>query len=434
MTDVRVAPASAIRGEVELPGDKSISHRAVLIASLGTRTVRITNIVRSEDVNSTIAAVSRLGVDVIADEDDPTSITVTGRGMRGLVAPTGDIDCGNAGTLARLLPGILVGQEGTFRLVGDESLSRRPMMRIAEPLAAMGAQLQLSTAGTLPFEVRAGTPLHGGDFEIHVASAQLQSAILLAALYADAPTTLAEPAIVRDHTERMLRRAGVAVRRSGLTVTVEPAGSVELPDTDIPADTSAAAPLIVAATVLHDSLLRLPGVLINPGRTGLLDHMERMGARVGVAARREHDGELVADLEVTHADLRRSFLPVEDVARTIDELPLLGLLAQFTRGESVIRGAEELRVKESDRISTLVKALRGIGIAAEERRDGFVVRGSGTRPDGGIIHAEGDHRIAMLGGIAGLVSRSGVTVHGAECVDVSFPGFFGILEQLASRS
>jgi 3-phosphoshikimate 1-carboxyvinyltransferase len=231
----------------------------------------------------------------------------------------------------------------------------------------------------------------------------------------------------------MLRRAGVEVRRSGRTVTLTPPDAVELPDTEVPADTSAAAPFLVGATLLRDSLLRLPGVLLNPGRTGLLDQMERMGARIGVAARREHQGEPVADLEVTHADLTRAFLPEEDVARSIDELPLLGLLFQFCRGESVVKGAGELRVKESDRITSVVNALRAIGIAAEERRDGFVVRGSGSRPDGGVIDAEGDHRIAMLGGIAGLVSRSGVTVRGAECVDVSFPGFFEVLEALAHR-
>jgi 3-phosphoshikimate 1-carboxyvinyltransferase len=437
MSTVHVPPATAVRGEVHLPGDKSVSHRALLLALASTRPVRLTNLATGADVAATIAVIEQLGARIERDADDPTALTVTGVGVRNIM-PTADdapIDCGNAGTLARLLAGLLAGQPSgrTFRIVGDESLSRRPMARIVDPLNELGAKLQATAAGTLPLQITSGGPLHGGSYELPVASAQVQSALLLAGLGASGATTVVEPAVVRDHTERMLRRAGVTVHRTGRSVTVEPTETLELPDTRIPADPSSAAPLIAAATLLRGSLLRLPGVIDTPGRRGFVDTLDQMGARVSVTDRHEQDGEPVADYEVQHATVGRTFVEVADVARMIDELPVLALIAHFRRGEFVVRGAGELRTKESNRIEDLGQALKRVGISFQALKDGFIVRGTSVRPDGGTMDAAGDHRLAMLGGVIGLVSRHGVTIENAECVDVSVPGFFEVLDAIAIR-
>lgn len=435
MTDVFVAPAQSLQGEVRLPGDKSISHRAALLAALGTRPVHVENLAVAGDVDSTVAAVEALGAQVIRHEHDPSHVCITGRGMRGLQVDGVTIDAGNAGTLARLLPGILVGQAGTATIVGDASLGGRPMGRIADPLGAMGAKIELAAGGTLPMIVTGGGELAGIEYDLPVASAQVQSALLLAGLFADGPTTVREPARLRDHTERMLRLAGVRVARTADgAVTVHPAESVELPDLVVPADPSAAAPLIVAASVLDGSLLRLPELLLNPGRSGLLAVLARMGSRHSIERRHDVGGEPVGDVEIVASPLQRASITVAEMPTMIDEVPVLALLAQFLRGETLLKGLSELRVKETDRIHAVVLALRGIGVAIDEHSgDGLSIRGSGTRPDGGTIDAGGDHRIAMLGGIAGLVSRKGVTIIGAECVDISFPGFFDVLEALATR-
>jgi len=435
MTDITIKPAQSVQGYVELPGDKSVSHRAVMLAALGSHPIRLTNLALSDDVRSTINAMKTLGAQIAHDERDPTIVTITGNGMRGLAIADGDvIDCGNAGTLARLLPGLLVGQKGSFTLTGDESLSLRPMRRVSGPLTAMGATIKTSPTGTLPMTVTGTDDVRGIDLELEIPSAQVQTAVLFAGLFADDLTAVTESAQMRDHTERMLRRAGVQITRNGNTVTVHPATTIELPDTTVPADPSSAAPFVVAASLLRGSRLRLPGVMINPGRSGLFDVMERMHAAVGMLDRRTVDGEPIADLDlIASRQLVRTPLRREEVPSMIDELPLFALLAHFCKGPSVVKGAGELRVKESDRITTLVTSLRRIGVSIDELADGFVVKGSGVRLEGGELNAEGDHRIAMLGGVAGLVSRKGVTITGAECVDVSFPGFFQILNTIAER-
>ncbi len=437
MTDRTVAPASSLQGELQLPGDKSMSHRALLLALISDEPVVISNLATSEDVASTLRAIQVLGATVDLLDDAGTKVRVHGVGLRGIRGGTDAepcvVDCGNAGTLARLLPGILVGQEGVFELVGDASLSRRPMGRVVEPLEAMGATIHASATGTLPVRVTGGAELATGHFELAIASAQVQSCLLLAGLFCSDALAVEVPRRVRDHTEIMLQRAGVSVRRAGLVSTIMPATSLQLPDTVLPADPSSAAPMILAATLLHDSLLRLPGVLANPARTGFVEQLERMGARIGILQRSREAGEQVIDYEVQSDVINRAPFAHSDVPRMIDELPLLALAAQFCKGETRIRGAAELRVKESDRITGTVLALRAIGINTEELEDGIIVRGSGQRPEGGAIHTEGDHRLAMLGGIAGLVSRRGVTVHDAACVDVSFPGFFDVLDALAVR-
>jgi 3-phosphoshikimate 1-carboxyvinyltransferase len=434
---IHVAPATSVRGEVHLPGDKSVAHRALLLALASTRRVELRNLPTGEDVAATIAAIEQLGATLERDADDPSSLAVTGIGLQGIMPPAdgAPIDCRNAGTLARLLSGLLAGQPSgrVFELIGDESLSRRPMARVAEPLSALGARLETSAGGTLPMRITSGGPLHGGTVTMQVASAQVQSALLLAGLGAEAPITVVEPAVLRDHTERMLRRAGVELTRSERSVTVQPTTSLELPDTTLPADPSAAAPLIAAATLLRGSLLRLPGVIDSPGRSGFMDVLESMGGRIAVSGRREQDGEPVADLEIQHATVGRIYLETEDVARMIDELPILALVGHFRRGEFVVRGAAELRAKESDRIEDLAQALKRVGVSCQPLKDGFIIRGSTVRPDGGTMDAAGDHRLAMLGGIIGLVSRHGVTIENADCVDVSFPGFFDVLDAIAVR-
>jgi 3-phosphoshikimate 1-carboxyvinyltransferase len=365
---------------------------------------------------------------------DGDSVRVGGVGLRGLRSPGAPIDCGNAGTLMRLLPGLLVGQEGRFELVGDESLSRRPLGRIAEPLGLMGARVE-TDQGHAPLAVEGGAPLRAVRYELPVASAQVKSCVLLAGLYAEGGrTSVVEPHRSRDHTERMLEAAGVRVRRKAGEPAVWPVEGLHPLALSIPGDFSSAAPFVVAATLLPGSTIRVHGVGVNPTRTGLLDVLERMGARIAYFNRRVEGGEPVADLEVAHADLVATAIGADEVPRLVDELPLFALVAGMARGESVVRGAEELRVKESDRIETVKNVLRPLGIRIETAHDGFRVRGVPSRPKGGgAVDVTGDHRIAMLAAVAGLVSREGVRIEDAEAVAISFPDFFPMLDSLAAR-
>ncbi|MGH3005405.1 MAG: 3-phosphoshikimate 1-carboxyvinyltransferase [Gaiellaceae bacterium] len=428
---MRIEPASALRGDLAVPGDKSISHRALLLAAVAEGTSEIDGFGPSKDTLSTAAAIRALGAGVDADGD---RVRVTGVGLRGLLAPAEALDCGNAGTLMRLLPGLLVGQEGRFELVGDESLVRRPLERIAEPLRAMGASVQTED-GHAPLVVEAGGRLRAIRYELPVASAQVKSCVLLAGLYPeDGPTTVVERHPTRDHTERLLEAAGARVGRKPRQAAVWPAERLRPLRIDIPGDFSSAAPFLLAATLLAESELRLHGVGINPTRAGFLALLERMGARIASFNRRSAGGEPVADLEVEPAELVAAEVRPEEVPAVVDELPLFALAAGMARGESVVRGAQELRLKESDRLETVKDALRPLGIRIETTHDGFRVRGVPTRPKGGgVVEAAGDHRIAMLGAIAGLVSREGVELRGAESVAVSFPDFFAMLDGVSLR-
>jgi 3-phosphoshikimate 1-carboxyvinyltransferase len=357
-------------------------------------------------------------------------VRVRGAGLRGLRPPAGPIDCANAGTLLRLLPGILAGQAGRFVLVGDESLSRRPLERIAVPLQEMGARIE-TTAGHAPLVVEGG-PLEAIRYELPVASAQVKSCVLLAGLYAkDGPTVVVEPVPSRDHTERMLAAAGARLSRKPGEVGVWPAERLRPPRLEVPGDVSSAAPFLVAATLLPGSEVRLHGIGVNPTRTGLLAVLERMGARISVYNRRTAGGEPVADLEVQAAELTATAIGPDEVPLLVDELPLFALAAAMAHGESVVTGARELRVKESDRIESVTSALRRLGVRISAREDGFRVTGVPTRPKGGsTVESRGDHRIAMLGAVAGLVSREPVEIEGGESVAVSFPGFYETLETL----
>ncbi|HLF69004.1 MAG TPA: 3-phosphoshikimate 1-carboxyvinyltransferase [Gaiellaceae bacterium] len=423
---MRVDPVPALVGHVAVPGDKSISHRAVLVASISEGEARITGFGRSADTEATIAAVRALGAQV--DEHDVDTLTVHGVGLRGLRAPSAPIDCGNSGTLMRLLSGILAGQTGRYELTGDASLSSRPMERVAEPLRRMGARVE-TTEGHAPLVVE-GASLSSISYELPVPSAQVKSAVLLAGLFAEGETTVVEPLPTRDHTERMLERAGARIRRRPRSVSVEPAERLALGDVEIPGDFSSAAPLLVAAATIPGSAVTVHGVGLSLRRIGLLDVLERMGARIAIYNRRSIGGEPAGDVEVRASELVGATVGAEEVPALVDELPLVALLACHARGETVVRGAGELRVKESDRIESVVEGLRRLGAHARATRDGFRVRGVPARLRGGVFEAHGDHRLAMLGAIAGLSSREGVEIVGAEAVDTSFPGFFELLAQL----
>jgi len=420
-----IEPAAALEGHFAVPGDKSISHRALLVGAIADGETRIRGFGRSADTESTLAAVRALGVEV----HDAETVTVHGASLRGL--QSAEVDCGNAGTLARLVTGLLAFQEGEFTLTGDGSLSSRPMERIAGPLRTMGAQIATQD-GHLPLTVT-GAKLNAIDYELPVASAQVKSAVLLAALGAEGRTTVIEPTPTRDHTELMLREAGVRVTTRPNSVSVDPPKSLRLDAVDVPGDFSSAAPFVVAATIVPESRITIHDVGLNPRRTGLLDVLDRMGARVGILTRRRFGQEPGGDLEVRAAELTATEIDAREVPVLIDELPLFALLAAHARGTSRVRGAEELRLKESDRIDALVDALRALGLRAKAHEDGFEVTGVPTRPKGGRIDARGDHRIAMLGAVAGVASREGVEIEGFESVGVSFPGFHDLLEHVTRR-
>ena len=421
---MRVEPSAGLEGHFAVPGDKSISHRSLLLGAISDGDTVVRGFGRSGDTASTLAAVRALGVQV---DDDGETLTVHGVGLRGLQSAT--IDCGNAGTLARLITGLLAFQDGTFTLTGDESLSSRPMERVAGPLRRMGAQIE-TTDGHLPLTIT-GKTLAAIDYELPVASAQVKSAILLAGLGAQGRTTVIEPQPTRDHTELMLRDAGVRVTARPSSVSIDPPERLRLGSVDVPGDFSSAAPFIVAATLIPESRITIHDVNLNPRRTGLLDVLDRMGARVGIIARRRVGAEPVGDLEIRYASLTATEIKADEVPLLVDELPLFALLAAHARGESRVSGAGELRHKETDRISAVVDNLRALGVRARATDDGFAVTGVPARPRGGKVDARGDHRIAMLGAVAGLASREGVEVQGAESVAVSFPGFFDLVATLS---
>jgi len=425
---LKVEPAVAIVGHVAVPGDKSISHRSVLVGALAEGETRVRGFGRSGDTWATVEAVRALGVEVEDVADD--ELVVHGVGLCGLRA--GEVDCANAGTLMRLLTGICAGQEGEFVLTGDESLSQRPMERIAEPLRRMGAAVA-TTDGHAPVRVAGSSSLRGIDYRLPVASAQVKSAVLLAGLNANGPTTVVEPAPTRDHTELMLEAAGARVRRRATSVTLEPAGALRLGEVVVPGDFSSAAPLLVAAALVPGSDLTVHDLGLNPRRAALLDVLERMGARVSVFNRRRAGLEPIGDVQVQPGELVATRIEAAEVPALVDELPLVALLGSHARGETVVGGAAELRVKESDRIEAVTDGLRAAGARIHSRDDGWTVTGVPARLRGGRVDSRGDHRIAMLGAVAGLASREGVEIGGADTVAISFPGFYDLLESVTRR-
>jgi 3-phosphoshikimate 1-carboxyvinyltransferase len=426
--NARFEPAGPLRGAVRVPPDKSLSHRAALLAAMGERPVRITGYLDAADTNATLAAVEALGARV---ERRPGELVVRGAGLWG--ATPAAIDVGNAGTLMRLLPGWLAGQEGRrWTFDGDASIRRRPVDRIAEPLERMGARIEPTDGRFPPFAV-AGAALHGIEYALPVASAQVKSCVLLAGLLAAGETTVVEPQPSRDHTERMLAAAGARIERAGARVTVGPQDALDLGDLHVPGDPSSAAFHAAAAALVPGSRIVLGGMGANRTRTGFFRILRRMGGAVAGALEEPGTGvphaEPVCDLEVAAAPLAGTTVEPDEVPLAIDELPLVALLGCFADGATVVRGAGELRVKESDRIATVVDGLRGLGARIEATADGFAVEGAGGLR-GGVLHAHGDHRLAMLGAVAGLASREGVEVVGMEAAGVSYPGFEADLASL----
>ena len=416
---------------VRVPGDKSISHRALICAALAGGRSRIRNILPSADVHSTAGVLRALGVAIPPLGDD---VRVDGRGLGGLHEPASDLDCGNSGTTARLLTGVLSGHAFSSRLVGDESLSRRPMARVAKPLAAMGATFDFEDGEHLPMTVSGGE-LRPLDWESPTASAQVKSAILLAGLVAHVPVSVTEPVRSRDHTERMLSALGVELRSCGGKASLTPATEISSFQVDVPADPSSAAflaALAAAGGIGVRNTLRLTDVALNPTRLGFFRVLREMGADVRWEVEREECGEPVGMISVAAGSLASVEVDGARVPAMIDELPLLACLATRATGETVVRGAGELRVKESDRITAVVANLRAIGADAEELPDGLIVRGTPGSSLGGSVRAHGDHRLAMAFGVLGVLSGSAIAVDDQACVGVSYPGFWADLARLTA--
>lgn len=439
MTTARFDPSGPLRGSLRPPSDKSISHRAALIAAMGEGETAVEGYLDAADTRSTLNAIQALGAEVTEEElgrgegvagAGGLQLRIRGVGLRN--ARSAGIDVGNAGTLLRLLPGWLAGQAGeNWVLDGDESIRRRPVDRIAVPLRRMGANLSAREDRLPPLEIH-GTTLHGIDYELPIASAQVKSCLVFAGLLAGGETRIVEPLPSRDHTERMLVAAGAAVERDGEAVIVRPAERLEVGPISVPADISSAAFFIVAAGLVGGSEVVLEQVNVNPTRTGLLTILGRMGAEIERENETEVGGEPIATLRVRSAPFQATEVGGAEIPLAIDELPLVALAACFAEGTTVIRDAEELRRKESDRIETVTAALRALGGKVEPTADGMVVEGAGGLR-GGEIDSHGDHRIAMLGAVAGLASTDGVEVRGMDAAAVSYPGFEADLAKLLER-
>ncbi len=408
-----------------------MSHRAVMFSSLANGVSNITGLLEGEDVMATLAAFRAMGVN--ADGPDNGKLTITGVGMRGLTKPESDLDMGNSGTAMRLMCGILAAQNFSSKLVGDESLSSRPMRRVTVPLTSMGARCVTDDDGCPPIHIRGVEKLEPIAYNMPMASAQVKSAVLLAGLYADGETSATEPAPTRDHTERMLKAYGYECKTERLndqasTITLQGGGELSATDIDIPADISSAAFFMVAASIIPGSKLELSHVCVNPTRTGIIDILKSMGADIRLLNPRAVGGEPVADIQVNYAGLKGCEIDPKLVPLAIDEFPVICIAAACAQGQTTVSGAEELRAKESDRISVMVEGLRNIGVDVEERRDGMVVNGGAIK--GGVVESHHDHRIAMSFAIAGGVATDSVTIEGAETVATSFPNFVDLATQV----
>ena len=428
-----VSHATRLRGEVAVPGDKSISHRALMFNAVARGRARVDGFLASEDTESTMNCLRALGADI--EERADGSVIVHGNGRAALHEASDVLDCGNSGTTMRLLAGLVAGLPGLAVLTGDDTLRRRPMGRIVRPLNELGARVTARAEGTLPPIIVQGGRIAGGQrLSPPVASAQVKSAILLAGLAADGTTTVVESAPTRDHTERLLSAMGATFEVDGTAVTMTPPqGDLRAVDVRVPGDISTAAAWIVAATVHPDAELLLTGVGINPTRSGILDVLRQMGANIELTEERIVGGEPVADLLVRSASLHG--IEISDPAlmpRMIDELPLAALAGALADGETVIRNAEELRVKESDRVATTAATLRAFGVELDERDDGFRITG-GASLHAASVDSAGDHRLAILGAIAGLVAEGETRVNGAGVVAVSYPAFWSDLDRLSQR-
>ena len=433
MTDFHIQPSAGLQGELTLPGDKSVSHRSVLLASLADNDTNITGFLTGEDTMNTAKAMQMLGVEI--DGLGTGNLFVRGRGVEGLSEPTGVLDLGNSGTGMRLLAGLLAGQNFFSVLTGDHYLVKRPMARIVDPLRRMGVQIDGRNGGKLaPLAIRGrGKQITAIEYASPVASAQVKSALLLAGLYADGETTVVEPSKSRDHTERMLRYFGVELTEQGHRVTLRGGQRLKSPGAlAVPADISSAAFFLVGAAIVPGSDILVRNVGVNPTRTGILDVLSAMGANVMLENQREQAGEPVADIRVRHARLKAMELGGDMIPRAIDELPIIAVAASYAEGTTVIRDAAELRLKESDRIATTVSELRKMGARIEELPDGMRITGREAL-DGAVCESHGDHRIAMATAVAGLAARGQTVVTDTGWIDTSFPGFEALLRRTAYR-
>lgn len=425
------AVANPLSGKVRVPGDKSISHRAVMFASLAEGTSKVSGLLEGEDVLATLAAFRAMGV----ESEGPTNgkLTIHGVGMRGLQAPDHDLDMGNSGTAMRLLSGILAAQKFASKLIGDESLSQRPMRRVTVPLTAMGARCVTDENGCPPIHIRGVEKLEPIDYKLPMASAQIKSAVLLAGLYANGTTSVTEPAPTRDHTERMLSAFSCECRVEKINeqaskISIEGGSQLRATNIDVPADISSAAFFIVAALVVPGSSITLKHVGINPTRTGIVEALRQMGGDIRFLRERNVGGEPVADIKVNYSQLRGIDVAPELVPLAIDEIPVLCVAAACADGVTRISGAEELRHKESDRISSVVTGLRNLGIEVVEQKDGMEI--TGGQIQGGVVDSEHDHRIAMAFAVAGAVAQQRVVINDCQNVATSFPNFIDLATEL----
>ncbi|MGH8234971.1 MAG: 3-phosphoshikimate 1-carboxyvinyltransferase [Rhodanobacteraceae bacterium] len=414
--------SESLRGDISVPGDKSISHRAIMLASLADGVSRIRGFLESEDTRATARIFTQMGVRIEATA--PGERVVHGVCLHGMRAPEGPLDCGNSGTAMRLLSGMLAGQAFESELTGDASLSQRPMRRVTDPLARMGAAIETLPDGRPPLRIHGGKRLRGIEYVPPVASAQVKSALLLAGLYAEGETRVTEPKPTRDYTERMLKAFGWPVAVKPGRVALSGGHTLHAIDIEIPTDFSSAAFFLVAATLLPGSDLTLRNVGLNPRRTGLLHVLRAMGADIAEQNAREVGGEPIADLVVRHAPLRGIDVPIKHVADMIDEFPILFVAAALAEGSTTICSAAELRVKESDRIDVMVAGLRALGARIQETSDGAVIEGG--RLNGGVVDSHGDHRCAMAFTIAGTVADGEVGIRDCANVATSFPGFIDL--------
>lgn len=422
-------PGGRLSGRIRVPGDKSISHRSIMLGSLAEGTTEVEGFLEGEDALATLQAFRDMGV--VIEGPHHGRVTIHGVGLHGLKAPPGPIYLGNSGTSMRLLSGLLAAQPFSATLTGDTSLSKRPMNRVAKPLREMGASIDTAAEGRPPLTINGGQHLSGMTYEMPMASAQVKSCLLLAGLYAAGSTTVIEPAPTRDHTERMLRGFGYPVSVNGNKVTVEPGHKLIATHIEVPADISSAAFFLVAGSIAEDSELVLEHVGINPTRTGVIDILRLMGADITLENRREVGGEPVADLRVRSAKLKGIEIPEDLVPLAIDEFPVLFVAASVAEGRTVLRGAQELRVKESDRIQVMADGLLALGVKVEPTPDGIIIDG-GTI-GGGEVHSHGDHRIAMSFSVASLRATAPIRIHDCANVATSFPNFLGLAAQVGIR-
>lgn len=431
MSQLSISPVMGpLRGTVTVPGDKSITHRALILGALAEGHTRITGYSRGEDCLNTLGVVQALGVDV---QEIPEGLDVTGKGIWGLTEPTNVLDCGNSGTGLRLLAGVLAGQQFFSVLTGDASLRSRPMGRVVTPLRQMGANISGRRAGDLaPLAIQGGA-LQSVIYESPVASAQIKSCVLLAGLFSKGTTTVKEPMKSRDHSERLFTYLGIPLQVDGCSVQITGQQSFVGKPIAVPGDISAAAFFLVAGSIVPGSEVLLTGIGVNPERTGILDVLSMMGADIAILNNREESGEPVGDLRVRATQLRGTTIGPELIPKTIDELPILCVAAAVAEGETRITGAQELRVKETDRIHAMAVELARLGVVVEEQPDGLIIQG-GSPLRGAVCKSYGDHRVVMSLAIAGLVAKGSVVIEDVDCVETSFPGFHSKLLDLLTNS